>query len=120
MSLKLNSILYPITEGGGNEAPTHLEFVLLAPEVCSLLLPEVVRLDDVGGVDAVAEVVLQHLQDRLDRAPAGVAPHVDHHAVPELPNIVAETRKYETVLSCIVFLMSNVESQVLQFPSYSI
>ena len=114
----------PITEGRGNEGLTHLEFVLLAPEVCSLLLPEVVRLDDVGGVDTVTEVVLQHLQDRLDRAPAGVAPHVDHHAVPELPNIVAETRKYErlspgTLLERIVFSMSNVGSEVLQFPSYS-
>ena len=69
---------------------THLKLILLTAEVCSLLLPEVVRLDDVGGVDAGAEVVLEHLQDRLDRAPAGVAPHVDDHAVAELTNLLAE------------------------------
>ncbi len=39
----------------------YLEFVLLAAEVGALLLPEVVRLDDEGGVDAAPKLVLQHL-----------------------------------------------------------
>ena len=62
----------------------------MAPEIGPLFLPEVVGLDDVGGVNGVAEVVLQHLQDGLDGAPAGVAPHVNHDAVAELPHLLAE------------------------------
>ena len=41
---------------------THLEFILLTAEVGSLLLPEVVGLDDVRRVDGIAKVVLEHLQ----------------------------------------------------------
>ena len=68
---------------------THLEFILLTAEVGSLLLPEVVGLDDVGGVDAVGEVVLEHLEDRLDRGPARVPPHVNDDREPQVPNILA-------------------------------
>ena len=76
-----------------SEFPTrisYLKLVLLAAEIGSLLLPEVVRLDDVGGVDTVAEVVLQHLQDGLDSAPAGVPSHVYHDAVAKLSHIITE------------------------------
>ena len=69
---------------------THLEFILLTAEVGSLLLPEVVRLDDVGRVDAVAEVVLEHLQDRLHRGPARVAAHVNDDSEPQVSDILAE------------------------------
>ena len=37
---------------GLHSKPAHLELVLLAAQVGALLLPEVVRLDDEGGVDA--------------------------------------------------------------------
>ena len=73
-----------------SEFPSYLKLVLLAAEIGPLFLPEVVGFDDVGGVHGVTEVVLQHLQDGLDGAPTGVAPHVDHHAVAELTNILAE------------------------------
>ena len=69
---------------------THLEFILLTAEVSSLLLPEVVRLDDVGRVDAVAEVVLKHLQDRLNCGPARVSPHVNNHSEAQVSDILAE------------------------------
>ena len=76
-----------------SEFPTgisYLKLVLLAAKIGPLFLPEVVGFDDVGRVHGVTEVVLQHLQDGLDCTPAGVAPHVYHHAVPELSNILAE------------------------------
>ena len=69
---------------------THLEFILLTAEVGSLLLPEVVGLDDVGRVDAVAEVVLEHLQDRLHRGPARVPAHVNDNSEPQVSYILAE------------------------------
>ena len=69
---------------------THLEFILLTAEVGSLLLPEVVGLDDVGRVDAVAEVVLEHLQDRLHRGPARVTAHVNDNSEPQVSDILAE------------------------------
>ena len=69
---------------------THLEFILLTAEVGSLLLPEIVRLDDVGCVDAVAEVVLEHLQDRLHCGPARVASHVNNHSEAQVSDILAE------------------------------
>ena len=69
---------------------THLEFILLTAEVGSLLLPEVVWLDDVGRVDAVAEVVLEHLQDRLHCCPARVASHVNDHSKAQVSDILAE------------------------------
>ena len=62
----------------------------MASEIGPLFLPEVVGFDDVGGVHGVTEVVLENLQDGLDSTPAGVAPHVYHHAVPEISNILAE------------------------------
>ena len=40
----------------------HLKLVLLAAQVGALLLPEVVRLDDMGGVDGVTKMVLQNLK----------------------------------------------------------
>ena len=40
----------------------HLKLVLLAAKVGPLLLPKVVRLDDVRRVDNVPKMVLQHLQ----------------------------------------------------------
>ena len=76
-----------------SEFPTrisYLKLVLLAAEIGSLLLPEVVRLDDVRGVHGVTEVVLQNLQNGLDSAPTRIPPHVYHHAVPEISNILAE------------------------------
>ena len=79
-----------------SEFPTrisYLKLVLLAAEIGSLLLPEVVRLDDVRGVHGVTEVVLQNLQNGLDSAPTRVPPHVYHHAVPEISNILAEILK---------------------------
>ena len=69
---------------------SYLKLVLLTPKIGSLLLPEVVGFDDVSRVDGVAEVVLQHLQDGLDCTPAGIPPHVYHHAVAEISNILAE------------------------------
>ena len=75
------------------EFPTrisYLELVLLAPEIGPLLLPEVVGFDDVSGVHGVTEVVLQNLQNGLDSAPTRIPPHVYHHAVPEISNILAE------------------------------
>ena len=74
---------------------THLEFILLTAEVGSLFLPEVVRLDDVGRVDAVAEVVLKHLQDGLHRGPARVAPHVNNHSKAQVSDILAEKKIIE-------------------------
>ena len=83
----------------------------MAAEICSLFLPEVVWLDDVGGVDVVAEVVLQHLQDGLDSAPAGVPSHVYHDAVAKLSHIITEI---EEISICelgksrgIVFFLGN-------------
>lgn len=54
----------------------------------ALLLPEVVRLDDVGHVDERVAVLLQHLEDGFDRAPGG-APHVHHHGEPQLALLLA-------------------------------
>ena len=68
----------------------HLKLVLLTAKVGSLLLPEVVGLDDVGRVDAVAEVVLEHLQDRLHRGPARVAAHINDNSEPQVSDILAE------------------------------
>ena len=48
---------------GLHSKPAHLELVLLAAQVGALLLPEVVRLDDEGGVDAAPKLVLQHLNN---------------------------------------------------------
>ena len=79
-----------------NQESAHLKLVFLTAEVGPLLLPEIVGLDDVGGVDAVAEVVLEHLQDRLHRRPAGVAPHVDDNSEAQVPDILAEKmRKWD-------------------------
>ena len=94
---------------------THLKLILLTAEVCSLLLPEVVRLDDVGGVHGVTEVVLENLQDGLDSTPAGVAPHVYHHAVPEISNILAEILKILNLnigltCHCFVFILGSFKS----------
>ena len=99
------------------EFPTrisYLKLVLLAPEVGPLLLPEVVGFDDVSGVHGVTEVVLQHLQDGLDRAPAGVSPHVYHHAVAEFPHVLAEILELLNILtelhSCFVFISGSFKS----------
>lgn len=44
-----------------------------------LLLPEVVRLDDVDDVDGGGEVVVQDFEDRLHGGPGGAgSPHVHH------------------------------------------
>ena len=100
------------------EFPTrisYLKLVLLAAEIGSLFLPEVVRFDDVGGVHGVTEVVLENLQDGLDGAPAGVAPHVYHHAVAEISNILAEILKilnlnFGLTLHCFVFILGSFKS----------
>ena len=42
---------------------SHLKLVLLAAQVGALLLPEVVGLDDMGGVDGVTKMVLQNLKE---------------------------------------------------------
>ena len=100
-----------------SEFPTrisYLELVLLAPEIGPLLLPEVVGFDDVSGVHGVTEVVLQHLQDGLDCAPAGVPPHVYHHAVAEFPHVLAEILELLNILtelhSCFVFISGSFKS----------
>jgi hypothetical protein len=67
---------------------SYLELVLVTSEGGALLLPEVVRLDDVGHVDERVAVLLQHLQDGFDRAPGG-APHVHHHGEPQLALLLA-------------------------------
>ena len=73
-----------------NSQISYLKLVLLTAQIGSLFLPEVVGFDDVGRVDGVAEVVLQHLQDGLDCAPAGVPSHVYHDAVAKLSHIITE------------------------------
>ena len=74
---------------------SHLEFVLLTSDACPLLLPEVVRLDDVGCVHLVGEELLQHLQDGLDRRP-GRAAHVDHHGEAQVTHVVTATERRGT------------------------
>lgn len=68
--------------------PSYLELVLVTSEGGALLLPEVVRLDDVGHVDERVAVLLQHLEDGFDRAPGGT-PHVHHHGEPQLALLLA-------------------------------
>ena len=64
------------------ESNTHLELELGASEVGAVLLPEVVRLDDEGHVDAGGERLLQDLQNRLDAIPLGAAHvHDDREAM---------------------------------------
>lgn len=58
---KLHRRVLPIIVSGAYRK-THLELVLLAAKVGSLLLPKVVRLDDVRRVDCVPKMVLQHLE----------------------------------------------------------
>lgn len=58
------------------QTPSYLKFEFRAAEVGSLFLPEVVRLDDEGDVDAGRERLLQYLQQRLDAVPLGAA-HVN-------------------------------------------
>ena len=48
---------------------THLKFELGAAKVGSLLLPEVVWLDDESDVDTRRERLLKYLQQRLDAVP---------------------------------------------------
>lgn len=48
---------------------THLKFKLGAAKVGSLLLPEVVWLDDEGDVDTRRKRLLEDLQQRLDAVP---------------------------------------------------
>ena len=64
----------------------------MASKIGPLFLPEVVWLDDVGSVDDVAEVVLEHLEDGLDCRPTGVSSHVNDHGETKLANILAEMR----------------------------
>jgi hypothetical protein len=71
-----------------NTKVCYLELVLVTSEGGALLLPEVVRLDDVGHVNERVAVLLQHLQDGFDRAPGG-APHVHHHGEPQLALLLA-------------------------------
>jgi len=56
-----------------SRSPSHLKLELGAAEVGPLLLPEVVRFDDEGDVDAGRERLLQDLQQRLDAVPLGAA-----------------------------------------------
>jgi hypothetical protein len=60
----------------------------LASHARPLLLPKVVRLDDVGRVHEAGKVLLQHLQYRLHRRPRGLA-HVDDHGEGEVADVVA-------------------------------
>lgn len=65
------------TAANGNQRATmtlkqtasYLKLKLGAAEVGPLLLPEVVRLDDEGDVDAGRKGLLQDLQQRLDAVP---------------------------------------------------
>lgn len=62
---------------------TYLEFKLGAAEVCPLLLPEVVGLDNEGNVDARWERLLKDLQQRLDAVPfRATHVHNDREAMP--------------------------------------
>lgn len=63
----------------------------MAAERSALFLPEVVRLDDVRDVHRVGEVLLQDLQDGLDRGPGGAA-HVYHHREPHFPHLLPTTQ----------------------------
>ena len=94
---------------------SYLKLVLLAPEIGSLFLPKIVRFDDVGGVHGVTEVVLENLQDGLDSTPAGVAPHVYYHAVPEISYILAEILRilnlnFGLTCHCFVFILGSFKS----------
>ncbi len=47
----------------------YLKFVFLTSQTCSLLLPEVVGLDDVGRVNGGGEVLLKDFEDGFDEGP---------------------------------------------------
>lgn len=75
---------------------TYLKLVLVAAERSALFLPEVVRLDDVRDVHGVGEVLLQDLQDGLDRGPGGAA-HVYHNREPHFPHLLPTTQTHITL-----------------------
>ena len=57
-----------------------------------MLLPKVIRLDDISYVDGAGEVLLQYLEDWLDGGPGG-PPHIDHHSEPELTGLISASKK---------------------------
>jgi len=68
----------------------RLELVLVRGDRGTLLLPEVVRLDDHHVVDIRAEVLLQHLQYRLHVGRAvAIASHIDDDCESEVLGGVA-------------------------------
>ena len=66
----------------------YLKLVFLTTQTGSLLLPKVVRLDDMCGADQVGEVLVQNLEDRLDLVPSGGASHVNDHSEAVAANII--------------------------------
>lgn len=68
----------------------------MAAERSALFLPEVVRLDDVRDVHGVGEVLLQDLQDGLDRGPGGAA-HVYHNREPHFSHLLPTTQTHITL-----------------------
>lgn len=81
---------------GLNRHRRRLELVLVRGDRGSLLLPEVVRLDDHHVVDIRAEVLLQHLQYRLHVGRAvAIASHVNDDCESEVLGGVAENKPGE-------------------------
>lgn len=70
------------------DEPSYLKFKFRAAEVGPLLLPEVVRFDDEGDVDAGREGLLQDLQERFDAFPLGAA-HINDDCEAMFTHILA-------------------------------
>ena len=58
-------------------------------------------------MDGWSEVVLKHFQNRFDRTPARVPPHVYHNSEPQLANILTEKQKQKLDFSmfCSLFFL---------------
>ena len=74
----------------------YLKFVFLTSQTSSLLLPEVIGLDDVGRVNGGGEVLLKDFEDGLDEGP-GRTSHVDDDGEAQFPDIVAKKGEEETL-----------------------
>lgn len=71
----------------------YLKFKFRAAKIRPLFLPEVVRLDYQGDVDAAREGLLKDLQQWLDGVPLGAA-HVHNHCEPSFADFfTAEQEK---------------------------
>ncbi len=74
----------------------YLKFVFLTSQTCSLFLPEVVGLDDVGPVNGGGEVLLKDLEDGLNERP-GRTSHIDDNGEAEFSDIVAERENEKNI-----------------------